>query len=267
MNKIYRPDYYDEFKCIAGDCNHSCCIGWDIDIDPVSMKRFSEHGYILKNIKDRSMMKDKDGRCLFLNGDGLCDMILRYGEDMLCDICREHPRFYNRYDDHTDMGVGLCCEEVCNIVLHKTDKFKLIPEREMSEEIKTIQNRELPFNQRLQMLGPSRTGAKMRALIFKQLERLDEDWTSILDDIIAAPPDEGEISAYLTAHGIPMEQLVCYFLYRYPDKTWFATEGIRLIASACLCSKSKTMCDIVRLFSSEVEYSDSNIGELESIYA
>ena len=28
------PDYFDQFACLAGDCPHSCCIGWEIDIDP-----------------------------------------------------------------------------------------------------------------------------------------------------------------------------------------------------------------------------------------
>mgnify|MGYP006874698003 CR=1 FL=1 len=33
------PDYYKEFKCIAGECRHSCCIGWEIDIDEETYKR------------------------------------------------------------------------------------------------------------------------------------------------------------------------------------------------------------------------------------
>lgn len=27
------PSYYKDFKCIANKCRHSCCIGWEIDID------------------------------------------------------------------------------------------------------------------------------------------------------------------------------------------------------------------------------------------
>ena len=27
------PYYYKEFKCIAGACKDSCCVGWEIDID------------------------------------------------------------------------------------------------------------------------------------------------------------------------------------------------------------------------------------------
>ena len=27
------PSYYKTFQCIADKCEHSCCIGWEIDID------------------------------------------------------------------------------------------------------------------------------------------------------------------------------------------------------------------------------------------
>ena len=36
------PDYYPEFSCIAGACKHSCCIGWEIDVDEEALARFSK---------------------------------------------------------------------------------------------------------------------------------------------------------------------------------------------------------------------------------
>ena len=30
------PDFYGKFKCTAEKCRHSCCIGWEIDIDKKS---------------------------------------------------------------------------------------------------------------------------------------------------------------------------------------------------------------------------------------
>jgi hypothetical protein len=35
--KLVAPDYYEKFKCIADKCKHSCCIGWEIDIDEDTM--------------------------------------------------------------------------------------------------------------------------------------------------------------------------------------------------------------------------------------
>ena len=51
--KIYVPDYYKDFRCLAGDCKHSCCIGWEIDIDEDTLDYYKsvegEFGERLKN--------------------------------------------------------------------------------------------------------------------------------------------------------------------------------------------------------------------------
>ena len=32
------PNYYKDFLCIADKCRHSCCIGWEIDIDEETLE-------------------------------------------------------------------------------------------------------------------------------------------------------------------------------------------------------------------------------------
>ena len=32
--KLIAPEYYTKFHCIADKCRHSCCVGWEIAIDP-----------------------------------------------------------------------------------------------------------------------------------------------------------------------------------------------------------------------------------------
>ena len=32
-----RPDFYDDFHCLAAACRHSCCVGWEIDVDEDSL--------------------------------------------------------------------------------------------------------------------------------------------------------------------------------------------------------------------------------------
>ena len=34
------PDYFDQFACLAGDCPHSCCIGWEVVIDEDTAWRY-----------------------------------------------------------------------------------------------------------------------------------------------------------------------------------------------------------------------------------
>ena len=31
--KMIYPEYVENFKCIGGECEDNCCIGWDIDVD------------------------------------------------------------------------------------------------------------------------------------------------------------------------------------------------------------------------------------------
>ena len=62
-------------------------------------------------------------RCPFLNNNGLCDIIINLGEDMLCQICSDHPRFRNFYECFTEIGLGLTCEAAAKIILTKKEKL------------------------------------------------------------------------------------------------------------------------------------------------
>jgi hypothetical protein len=100
--KLYAPQYYKEFHCIADACQHTCCEGWEIDIDEEQLARFRQEPYIAAHIEegDPPHFRLLEGeRCPFLKENGLCEMILRYGEDILCQICRDHPRFRSFWSD------------------------------------------------------------------------------------------------------------------------------------------------------------------------
>ncbi len=130
-----KPDFFDDFKCIGGKCTDNCCIGWEIDIDEFTYDHYCSMNtdFSLK-IKENIIaspdgnhcfkLEEKD-RCPFLNKDNLCDIIINCGEDSLCDICREHPRFYEWFPGVTECGLGLSCEEVCRILLEKDSFFQL----------------------------------------------------------------------------------------------------------------------------------------------
>lgn len=60
----------------------------------------------------------KDERCPFLNDDNLCEIILNMGEDKLCHICDNHPRYYEWFDGLKEGGTGLCCEEAARLILN-----------------------------------------------------------------------------------------------------------------------------------------------------
>ena len=120
------PEYCKDFKCSADKCSDSCCAGWEIDIDENTAEYYmSVSGDFGERLK-RGISAD-DGysfilngeRCPFLNERNLCDIILELGEDKLCRICAEHPRYYEWYDGAAEGGVGLCCEEAARLILER----------------------------------------------------------------------------------------------------------------------------------------------------
>ena len=125
----FAPSYYKNFRCIAGACRHSCCIGWEIDVDDDTLREYRRHPDILRHIDTSAepahFRLTADERCPFLNKCGLCEIILRHGEDALCQICADHPRFRNFYDSRLETGLGLCCEAAARLILGTTDRVTL----------------------------------------------------------------------------------------------------------------------------------------------
>ena len=38
--KEYVLNYYSKFKCVANLCKHTCCAGWEMDIDQTSLDSY-----------------------------------------------------------------------------------------------------------------------------------------------------------------------------------------------------------------------------------
>ena len=134
--KLYAPAYYKEFACIADKCRHSCCIGWEIDVDKKTLKKYKKLGDdgILTSIDQGEtphFCLSEGERCPHLDERGLCRIICRYGDGYLCDICREHPRFYNNTARGREVGIGMSCEEACRLILTAQDPFAIF---EMGKE-------------------------------------------------------------------------------------------------------------------------------------
>ena len=125
---IFVPDFYKKFKCIADKCADSCCIGWEIDVDGTALEKYSKLAGKLGEKLKRCICQDSDSahfilegeRCPFLRADNLCEIIAELGEGYLCDICREHPRYYSVFKSFAIGGVGLCCEAAAKLILTET---------------------------------------------------------------------------------------------------------------------------------------------------
>lgn len=134
--KIIKPRFYDDFVCIADKCTDNCCIGWEIDIDPAAMERFDKaggefgerlRGAIIRG-EQPTFANTAGERCALLRKDGLCELVLNMGEKSLCDICALHPRFFGWYNDIKEAGLGLCCEEVCQLMFSDSAPLSFVEE-------------------------------------------------------------------------------------------------------------------------------------------
>lgn len=298
--KLISPDYYNKFSCIADKCRHSCCVGWEIDIDSEAFEYYKTVGGALGNdLKANivvcdgiaSFALDKDERCPFLENDGLCRLIKELGEDSLCNICNDHPRFRSFFSDRTEIGLGLCCEAAAELILSQKHKVTLIALEDGGEELDDdekyllnyrkqlfaiAQDRDFTIEERAENLldfcGLSlpKKSCSEWAEKYIPLERLDKEWTDKLNLLKKA--DGCNIPNELQTE---FEQLLIYFLYRHipsalddsgiNSKVCFAILSVKIIA-AILSEEEKqdfeTLAELCRLYSSEIEYSDENLFAL-----
>lgn len=122
---IFKPDYFDRFRCIADRCPDSCCKEWEVQVDddaaacyrslPGSLgDRLRE---VLRTEDAQTVMTILDGRCPMWRQDGLCRIQAELGEAALCKVCREFPRLTHDYGDFLELGLELSCPEAAKLIL------------------------------------------------------------------------------------------------------------------------------------------------------
>ena len=120
------PDYFKKFKCIASECEDTCCAGWEIVIDEdtydIYKKVEGKFGERLKNEiyldeEDEPIFRLKGNNCAFLNKNKMCDIYSELGEDALCYTCQQYPRYTEEFGSIREVGLSLSCPEVARIIL------------------------------------------------------------------------------------------------------------------------------------------------------
>ncbi len=122
------PDYYNEFECIAGDCEDTCCAGWQIVIDKSSLKKYwNEEGEYREKLHKsinwlrKTFRQDENKRCAFLKEDNLCEMYQRLGEKSLCKTCQSYPRHTEEFENVREISLSLSCPVVARMLLGKKE--------------------------------------------------------------------------------------------------------------------------------------------------
>jgi lysine-N-methylase len=140
--KIRVPDYFKEFKCIASECEDTCCAGWEIVIDDETHNKYQrvseEFG---KRLRDSIVNRDgenifilKGYDCAFLNENKMCDIYSELGADNLCYTCRQYPRYTEEFGALREIGISLSCPEASRIILRDNKKVEF-EVSEIEEEI------------------------------------------------------------------------------------------------------------------------------------
>ena len=282
--KLYAPKYYSDFKCIADRCRHSCCIGWEIDIDSDTLESYENinHPYgenIRKSIEDGHFRLAAHDRCPHLKGDGLCRIICELGEGCLCDICREHPRFYNYNSRGCYVGLGLSCEEACRIILSSDlyDEFEAIDEIDeeaeafdfdaigkINELYKILSYRSVEYSERLKNIAATYSLPTIfDREILASLEYLEESHKELF-------LNASDASFNLNTDAC--ERAFAYFIFRHcssaADEFEFrAALGFALFCENLLRALSASdhdIFEIARIISEELEYSEDNTESIKT---
>ena len=290
-----KPDFYDSFKCIADKCTDSCCIGWEIDVDENALEKYNTINTDFGEKICSQIIKSEDGsscfsiceneRCPFLNKKNLCDIIINCGEDYLCDICREHPRFYEWFAGITECGLGLCCEEVCRILLENEEPFSLVEESDGEEIVfeneedvaesdlyiflsafreklfEILFNKDMSFEEKLvKVLSKTETfcGEKIKIRnyknsleLYKKTEPIDEKWTLYINDLIDRLETVLKIEKDFqekTKGDMLYSKILAYIIYRHFIKAVFDKSIKERICFAVESVRFICLCDMKTYF-------------------
>lgn len=122
--RYIKPEYFDDFKCIADKCPDTCCAGWQIVIDEASLERYedeaSSFGDRLHEAIDwqEEVFHHKGNkRCAFLNDENLCDLYTALGPESLCNTCRDYPRHTEEFDGLRELSLSLSCPVAAEMIL------------------------------------------------------------------------------------------------------------------------------------------------------
>ncbi len=279
--KLIMPSYCTGFKCSADRCSDNCCIGWEIDIDEKTVDFYSHiKGDFGARLKDNiahgecSSFILNGERCPFLNEKNLCDIIINLGEEHLCQICTDHPRYYEWFGEVKEGGVGLCCEEGTKLILTAENPTELtgreIPHEDSDEfdeclfallyearqiifsflmnegdSIKNKVTKMLSFAEQLQVNIDNYNDIIPEG--YETVKAENGDMLSVLKSLTSLEPIDEKWTDYL-AHSIStyedtksredislyQRNLLIYYIYRYFLKGTFDGEILSKVKFACV---------------------------------
>ena len=291
--KIIAPAYYADFKCIASACRHSCCVGWEVDIDGDALTLYENmNGSIGERIRasinysgEPHFSLCEGDRCPHLLSSGLCGIICECGEEALSQICRDHPRYRNLYDGVTEIGLGLSCEAVTALALEDKGGFLVADSEDMTnatfcleypaelfssdekwlaDEKKRlfclVDDESVGIDRKLEALLPSPLKIDEIRSLYTSLEVLDDEWKNLIQKL-----SDKNFYGSCNDYSMDATSMLRAFLFRhlsaesfYDPRTVgaFAALSVRVVLALSL--EKGNVADVLRAYSAEIEYSTNN---------
>ncbi len=183
---VTAPLYMDQFKCIGPECEDSCCVGWRVDIDNETYKKYQKirddeltpiiEKHVTRN-RNQGQSKesyakiklDSQAGCPFLNEKMLCRIQLKRGEDYLSNVCATYPRTVNGINGTLERSATVSCPEVARLALLNPSAmvFDVHPESRAIRNIivKDLRTDDLKYNGK-----PQRYLTELRAFTMDLLQ-------------------------------------------------------------------------------------------------
>lgn len=127
------PHYMQEFACIGSACEDSCCVGWKVNIDEDTYKKYRQvrdadltfrlQKRVTRNRSTPSQQEyakikmEQDGSCPMLNEEKLCSIQAKLGEDYLSNTCATYPRSTREVNGVLERSATVSCPEIARLAL------------------------------------------------------------------------------------------------------------------------------------------------------
>lgn len=142
MRQILIPEYLQDFQCIGGACEDTCCAGWNVTIDKKTFQTYRKvknpevsdklNRYVKRERKQNNdvnyakFVLDINNKCQMMLEDGLCSIHKYLGEEFLCNTCAIYPRNFAKVGNSVEKSLTLSCPEAARIVLLRQEGIGFI---------------------------------------------------------------------------------------------------------------------------------------------
>ncbi|MBR3768426.1 MAG: flagellin lysine-N-methylase [Clostridia bacterium] len=307
----YFPSYYNSFNCIADKCEDTCCAKWEIVIDDKTAEKYEKlenktgdriRSFLLTDADGDICFQLQNGKCPFLNENGLCNIHIELGIQFTSEICRTHPRFVEEYDGFTEVSLSLSCPEANRIIMNTPVRADTYPTPDYNGEDEVLQQLVISrrnileyaddFNKLTEALLNTAADDQLDIdlvyientdiltlslikeyceYILRNTEILTDEWKSLLKNTIDSEVNDADFLQYIKKNNVLLSRVCSYYIYRYYLK---AVNDLDIFSRALFIllntllgalisfTDDISLSEAARLCSKEIEHNTLNINKL-----